>query len=137
ITPSVIPAVRSRYSTPLLNAMGPALNHVSSLNSSTGEKALLATSGALCAVTPNRTTNSTIPPNQTPKTDQISFRLVLIPCFSAGDVPPTPGAIGGAPATALIAPPIPPDRGPGARRRQPSRPRRSKALPRGRRVGRR
>src|SRR6059058_5822569 len=83
MTPSVIPVVRSRYSTPLLNATGPALNQVSSLNSSTGEKALLATSGALCAVTPNRTTNSTIPPNHTPKTDRPILRLVLIPCFSA------------------------------------------------------
>ena len=62
-----MPAVISRYRTPLLNAIGPSLNQVSSLNSSVGEKTLLATAGALCAVTPNRIANSAIPPSQTPR----------------------------------------------------------------------
>ena len=65
----VMPAVISRYRTPLLNATGPSLNQVSSLNSSVGEKTLLATAGALWAVTPNRITNSTIPPSHTPRTE--------------------------------------------------------------------
>ena len=50
--PIVSVTVISRYRTPLLKAIGPRLNHVSSLNSFVGEKAPLATSGALCAVTP-------------------------------------------------------------------------------------
>ena len=65
----VMATVISRYRTPLLNAIGPSLNQVSSLNSSVGEKTLLATAGALCDLKPNRMMNRTIPPIHTPKTE--------------------------------------------------------------------
>src|SRR5438445_11784880 len=132
ITPSVIPTVSSRYSTPLLNAIGPTLNQVSSLNSFVGEKTLLATSGALWAVTPNRTAKITIPPIHAPKIDHPILRLVLMPRFSPRGAPAAPGTIGGAAEAALITAALPRARARAARRTRSSRQLRSGARPRAR-----
>ena len=101
-----MPAAISRYRTPLLNAIGPSLNQVSSLNSSVGEKTSLATVGALCAVTPKQDHEQRDPAE--PDAQEPS-RGSSVPGSSpasggraGGSRARMPGAIGGAPATALI-----------------------------------